>query len=570
MGALAAIPCGEDEESVSQAIIASLDENFPSNWRDWKVYNYTFEDLFGSSQVPSGIEAKLRFAIPTVDLARAFKPSSTSLSDRSYRAIRAAILKWPLGRALLYAPHNLMEKIHSPSYEVFMNAVRELKPKLAKRREASRELERFSPTSGVPSAGTKRMIESSAEEHSEAKRSSYTNTLSSPIRSGTRGAPTQGSSEHLLASVLSQQMLLFNKMLSMQSEQNENIKTVIQNQQRSATPSIHQSCEEDLNKSYDSLPDSTQSEEEKDDQVQESGNFHQWPDTQEDNEADLRKKIADAQRELASLGERKCANITTFDFTPTTTEQEPKMARAEPLAVKHGLSCQRLGESSWCNVRYATQKQFQATPVFTSLKTNNLLVEITPNWKSSEVLEKSDLTLGAITNGLIQQRMIFQNLLDSLPTDIKNIVGRDFVAANSEFRKNSDALLQYVCGRRAEVIKQRREVYKPPNKAFRNILHDIPPSGTHLFEDKSLTEVVKELGGVHKLFPNKRKQYTNRKTIPQVAKPKSAQTNNHRFRDSRHTTKRNPPHRGGDGKEYHQKPFPPKQQQGKKDGAGRK
>lgn len=381
MGALAAIPGGEDEECFS-AVIAALDENFPDNWRDWKVYNYTFEDLFGSNQVPSGIEAKLRFAIPTVDLARAFKPYSTSLSERSYRAIRATLIKWPLGRALLYAPHSIMEKIHSPSYDSFVNAVREIKPKLAKRREASRELERSSAASGVSSTGTKRNIECSAGGHSEAKRPFLT---SSPIRSETRTALTQGSSEHLLASVLNQQMLLFNKMLSMQSEQNENIKTVIQNQQCGTSPNIHQSREEDLNRSFDSLPDSTQSEEEKNDPIQESRHSFQLSDTQTTRETDLRKNIADAQRELASLAEeKKLRNINTFDFTPTTTEQEPKIARAELMAVKHGLNCQKLGESGWQNVRYADiQKQFQATPVFTSLKTNNLLAEITPNWKST-------------------------------------------------------------------------------------------------------------------------------------------------------------------------------------------
>ncbi|XP_045784624.1 uncharacterized protein LOC123880520 [Maniola jurtina] len=549
MGALPAVPCVEDkEESCLSAVVASLDENFPSDWRDWKVYSYTFEDLFGGNQVPPAIEAKLRFAIPTVDLARAFNPSTTSLSERSYRAIRMTILKWPLGRALLYAPQNLMEKIHSPSYDSFMNTVRELKPKLTKRREASLELEHLSPQTEMrsPSTAMKRSMEIPVEvHHSEAKRKAYANVLSSPARSQFHVAPTQGSSEHLLASVLSQQMLLFNKMLSLQTEQNKNIKTIIQNQQQRVASENPSPLKTSLI-SHMTLPDSTQSVEEKDDQLHGSETSPHWSDTCKTKEDNLRRKIAEAQRELASLTGDKNIGPTAFDFTPSTMEQEPKVARADPMAIKHGLSCQRLGESSWCNVRYAdVQKQFQATPVFTSLKPNNLLAEITPNWKSVEILEKSDLTLGATTNGLIQQRMIFQKLLDSLPIDIKNVVGRDFVAANSEFRKNSDALLQYVCGRRAEVIKQRREVYKPTNKVLRGTLHDIPPSGTHLFEEKSLTEVVKELGGMHKLFPIKKKPYTNKKPIPQGAKPKTSQPGHHRFRDSRNATKRDPPYKRG-------------------------
>ncbi|XP_045777497.1 uncharacterized protein LOC123875616 [Maniola jurtina] len=337
MGALAAVPCVEDkEESCLSAVVASLDENFPSDWRDWKVYSYTFEDLFGGNQVPPAIEAKLRFAIPTVDLARAFNPSTTSLSERSYRAIRMTILKWPLARALLYAPHNLMEKIHSPSYDSFMNTVRELKPKLTKRREASLELEHLSPQTEVrgPSTAMKRSMEIPVEvHHSEAKRKAYANVLNSPDRSQSHVAPTQGSSEHLLASVLSQQMSLFNKMLSLQTEQNKNIKTIIQNQQQRVASDKPQSSEDELDKSYDSLPDSTQSVEEKDDQLHGSETSPHWSDTSKTKEDNLRRKIAEAQRELASLTGDKNIGPTAFDFTPSTMEQEPKVARADPMDI---------------------------------------------------------------------------------------------------------------------------------------------------------------------------------------------------------------------------------------------
>lgn len=64
--------------------------------------------------------------------------------------------------------------------------------------------------------GTKRLAENSAEGHPNgAKRVAYSNTPSSAGVSESRIVPLQGSSEHLLSSVLSQQMSLFSKMLKM-------------------------------------------------------------------------------------------------------------------------------------------------------------------------------------------------------------------------------------------------------------------------------------------------------------------------------------------------------------------
>ncbi|KOB67695.1 Fat-like cadherin-related tumor suppressor-like protein [Operophtera brumata] len=143
----------------------------------------------------------------------------------------------------------------------------------------------------------------------------------------------------------------------------------------------------------------------------------------------------------------------------------------DPILAQQGTDCQRLGTDTWKNIRYSeVQKQFQATPTFSALKVNNLFAGITPNWTSVALLEKMDLILGAITNGLLQQRKIFENLCDELPQDFKQRVGQEFLASNSKFRINSDALLQYVCGRRAEVLQQMRHTFKVKNKAFHEIM----------------------------------------------------------------------------------------------------
>lgn len=85
---------------------------------------------------------------------------------------------------------------------------------------------------------------------------------------------------------------------------------------------------------------------------------------------------------------------------------------------------------------------FQATPAFCALKNNSILAGVTNSWKSTEILERADLTLGAITHGLLQQPKIFQDLLDGLPQEVKNQVGKKFLAADSKFKKTSNDLLQ--------------------------------------------------------------------------------------------------------------------------------
>ncbi|XP_048006275.1 uncharacterized protein LOC125241715 [Leguminivora glycinivorella] len=489
MGELAARP-PDDNKKAFLAIVDIVDRFFPENWREWKIHDISFRDLFGADEISSATEIKLRFAIPTLDLARAFNPTATSLSERAYRAIRNTLVHWPFGRALMYAPHRLMEMIHEPSYDEFMNAVKAIKPVMLRRRAASMELS----GSTTPVVITNKRVSSPntpaarPNDQYQAKR----------VKDMSTSNITEGSSAHLLASVLGQQTELFNKMIAMQAQQNRNIEKLIEsNAYRSSPAELSQ--HEDLDGSFESQPDSTNSRGEEDGEEEEIA-VCTSPD--KDRVEVLRSQIAEAQRKLAELQNPE----TTFDFTPSTVEREPKITKAEEKAVMVGRGCQRLGQSGWYNVRFTdTQKQFQATPIFTALKPNNLLASVTPKYsRTAEILERADLTLGAITHGLIQHRLIFQNLLDNLPSDIKKRVGVDFVEADSSFRKSTDALIQYTCGRRAEVIKERRDLYKPKNVTYKNILRDIPPSDTHLFEEKTLSETVKELGGINKIFPPKR------------------------------------------------------------------
>lgn len=172
------------------------------------------------------------------------------------------------------------------------------------------------------------------------------------------------------------------------------------------------------------------------------------------------------------------------DFNPGTKETEAKVTKADDVLVKQGVDCQRFNSENWQHIRYSeVQKQFQASPAFTALKVNSNLATVTPSWQLVSVLEKMDLCLGAVTHGLLQQRRTFQLIYEDAPAPVKAHISKKFLDSQSEFRKCSDSLLQYACGKRAEVIQQRRALYKPQNKILSDLLHAIPPSETCLFAE---------------------------------------------------------------------------------------
>jgi hypothetical protein len=214
---------------------------------------------------------------------------------------------------------------------------------------------------------------------------------------------------------------------------------------------------------------------------------------------------------------QSCNDTSTFNdtddictFAPNMSEAEPKLAKANSRLVEQGQRCQRLGDEGWKNVRYAdVQNNFHVTPVFSALKVNSVLATNTPAWTSLNQLEKSDMTLGAVSYGLLLQRAAFEEACKKFDAKIRQEIQKQFLDSNSEFRKISDNLLQYICGRRAEVIQTRRETYKCANKILNDLLHDIPPSNTHLFCEDKLSEVIKEHGGTYKFFP---KRITQSKT----------------------------------------------------------
>ncbi|KAI8432148.1 hypothetical protein MSG28_004621 [Choristoneura fumiferana] len=193
-----------------------------------------------------------------------------------------------------------------------------------------------------------------------------------------------------------------------------------------------------------------------------------------------------------------------FDFMPNVVVSEPKIPIADPELAEQGKLLQKFNTDDWRKVRYAdVKRQFESTKPFCALKVNQYLETLIPRCKSFDALERFDQALGAITHGLLKQKKIMQDMLDSFPDEVKDVVVNAFASTDSQYKKISDDLLQYVTGRRSQVIQQRREMFKPQNMGVRQAMYAIPPSETYLFAEPRHLQLAEALpDGVRSPKPN--------------------------------------------------------------------
>nr|CAH7736478.1 unnamed protein product [Callosobruchus chinensis] len=487
-------PEQDEDQIIFNTIVNLIDDNYPTGWREWKVIDISYQDLFGDNIQPK-VENKVRLALPTKELIHIFNPDNKLPSEKSFKKMRRKLLTWPLTRSLLFAPQNIRDQIHVNDIEKFLQAVKLLKPRISSRTATVNERS-ITPSTPRAASTPKRTnsVESrySDEEEPPRKRPNKKLTSSSP------------NSEDLL------------KALERQNELFQALMGQI-NQPRSTIPDTRLSePPHSQEKEPSSSTDNSFSVEEHTPEpslswkapslLGEANRNNAFGENQEmDN---LRLQICDAQRKLAAL--QSSANQFEIEFEPATKEAEPSIPKADPKTAELGVKCQRLNTSNWNKLRYGeVQKQLHAAPVFTPLKINPQLVAVTPSWCSSEHLVKADYTLGTITHGLLLQRREFEKginqILSALPSpELHEGIRKYLSSSDAKFRQISDQLLQYTCGRRSEVLETRRKLYRIPGGFLSNSLHSIPPSETHLFAENELNETLKSCGGFYKFFPSKK------------------------------------------------------------------
>ena len=476
MGVVYDTPC---EDEVLNRLKALAFDHLPDGWRDWpltSVYEPTFD-------IDQQCLNKLRFALPTVGIATAFSPQASSLPEKAYRNMKRTMMQWPFCRGLVIAPRELALRLRGShaGYELVSKAVAPMKPLFLSRTDASAQLGGSSGDTPPP----------------QLRRSD---------------TPESGASKDLCLEALDARMVRMEGFL-------ETIASQLQHRpphqelpmarpsppRRGHSPRRNRSPSRDRSSRCRSPRPRGRSARRRDSSVSsdDSDRAYSLPDEvgfdYSDHDGSCALPPAPSVTESApSTFQAPALTVAPparpFSFVPATTEVAPLVAPPDDALRTQALTCQKLGSASWDKIRYLdAQKKLQAGDLFQPLLVNPSLHSSASS--ASDAARKEESLLGLLTHGLLLQRKHFSDgineVVQSHP-DAADALVKVFASADAPFRTTSDDLLQFVCGKRAEVIAARRKVLESSNAAFASHMRDIPPSSVHLYDDDRLSALLRQ------------------------------------------------------------------------------
>lgn len=160
---------GAEDDDVLDRLKALVSEYYPAGWRKWKVVNFSKTALFGKSIDPQTLN-KIRFALPTLGVAKAFDPELVHIPEKSFRSFKVTMLEWSFCRALIISPPAIANKIRGSAAqaEIFIRALDPIKHLFVSRKHASDNLSQES--SAVDSESELRSFSSRKRSNSEGFR----------------------------------------------------------------------------------------------------------------------------------------------------------------------------------------------------------------------------------------------------------------------------------------------------------------------------------------------------------------------------------------------------------------
>lgn len=142
----------EEEDEVLDKLKALAIETLPVGWREDKVLNLSKEALFGDEdKIDPQVLNKIRFALPTCGIVRAFKPEAQGLGEKAFKQMKICMLDWSFCRALITSPPGLANRIRGSAVkvELFLQLIKPAKPLFISRAQADEELRRDAIAAGT-------------------------------------------------------------------------------------------------------------------------------------------------------------------------------------------------------------------------------------------------------------------------------------------------------------------------------------------------------------------------------------------------------------------------------------
>ncbi|XP_069360694.1 uncharacterized protein [Maniola hyperantus] len=480
LGELFERTCEEEDEELFARVKTIIEKSLPLGWRDWRVIDWSKEGLLGR-KTDHKVLNKIRYAIPSVELVKAFYPKTKTIGEKSYKKMKLKLLDWDICRALMTNPNHVTAKLRGSSAqaEIFNRAVEPIRASVYSREQISEVL-----TTDVESHQNR--IRSYSRSISDNRTKP---TLTRSIKRG----PT--------------------RRLSPSSEGSSTQSRPRRNRSYSSSPEENSPKRRCYSSSPSRSPERNPVESRLDrleNMIENVFSIMNNKDNENRSE-NSNWRAPSPEMNLPPQASDKDANNDWDIFSPETKESEPAIPRADPTLEQQGLKCQRLGEATWNKIRYAeSQKKLQASPVFHCLRVNAPLYQHSNPSQLKDLLGKCDSAFGTITHGLLIQRLRLQEALKKVAQQHPEATGNlmKILASDSDLRTISDDLLQYTCGKRAEIIESRRKLYEPKNNYYRSVLSEIPPSNTHLWDEEKLQDAIKN-HGISKIAPPPRRTFSN-------------------------------------------------------------
>ncbi|KAI5699223.1 hypothetical protein M8J76_016470 [Diaphorina citri] len=175
-------------------------------------------------------------------------------------------------------------------------------------------------------------------------------------------------------------------------------------------------------------------------------------------------------------------------FSLETVENAPAVPAPSTSMESQLAICQKLGQENWSGISFTeAEGRLKHGGAFQPLQVNHQFLGQRDDYRH----RANENMLGVIQYGIIAQREAFEEAASALFTaypQAREEFTKLFSSSTAKFRTISQDLVQYVCGKRREVIGKRRDQFIPADPGLKRQLSAVPPSTSHLFSEEGLAK----------------------------------------------------------------------------------